>query len=74
MHLGSTKVMIPSELCRDKNSVGTDIPLMSMHTGELVTWNGEIHREAVLIETEAVMETELENNPRGFNFTDPSRS
>lgn len=38
MHLGSTKVMTPSELCRDRNSVGTDMPFMSMHTGELVTW------------------------------------
>ena len=37
MHRGSTNVMTPSELCRDKNSVGTDTPLMSMHTGELVT-------------------------------------
>lgn len=52
MHLGSTNVMIPSELCRDKNSVGTDIPLMSMHTGELVTWKGGIHTEVVLAETE----------------------
>lgn len=33
--------MTASELCRDRNSVGTDIPLMSMHTGELVTWMGE---------------------------------
>lgn len=40
MHLGSTNVITPSELCRDKNSVGTDIPLMSTHTGELVTWRG----------------------------------
>lgn len=37
MHRGSTKVMTPSALWRDRNSVGTAIPLMSMHTGELVT-------------------------------------
>lgn len=42
MHLGSTKVMTPSELCLDKNSVGTDMPFMSMHTGELVTYDHNI--------------------------------
>lgn len=41
MHLGSTNVMVPSALCRDRNSVGADTPLMSMHTGELVTCGGK---------------------------------
>lgn len=33
--------MVPSELCRDRNSVGGDTPLMSMQTGELVTCSGK---------------------------------
>ena len=51
--------MIPSELCRDRNSVGTDIPLMSMHTGELVTCDGETHREVVFTEMETEVAPEL---------------
>ena len=67
MHLGSTNVMIPSELCRDRNSVGTDIPLMSMHTGELVTCDGETHREVVFTEMETeVGESEMETEARQF--------
>jgi hypothetical protein len=69
MHLGSTNVMIPSELCRDKNSVGTDIPFMSMHTGELVTWNGE---KGTDMEMQMMTETENGNNPCGFNLIHPS--
>lgn len=76
MHLGSTNVMIPSELCRDRNSVGTDIPLMSMHTGELVTCDGETHREVVFTEMETEVAPELQDgqDPCAFRVTDPSRS
>lgn len=42
MQRGSTKVVTPSKLCRERNSVGTRSPLVSTVTGELVTWEDSV--------------------------------
>lgn len=56
MQRGSTKVMTPSELWRDRNSVGTDRPFRSMETGELVTyWRKREHRKEFMMQRRFVL-------------------